>query len=96
MYILLNRFCQKPGVIARNHVLAEDVIDTSTGEVLANAGEMVTAEMADAIQNAAVPYVCFRIMGCHSFPNGSFQPGQTDTVLILKKFSHRSDTPCGL
>ena len=41
----------------RNHVLAEDVIDTSTGEVLANAGEMVTAEMADAIQNAAVPYV---------------------------------------
>ncbi len=41
----------------RNHVLAEDVIDTSTGEVLANAGDKVSAEMADAIQNAAVPYV---------------------------------------
>ncbi len=41
----------------RNHVLAEDVIDTSTGEVLAAAGDTVTAEMADAIQNAAVPYV---------------------------------------
>ncbi len=41
----------------RNHVLAEDVIDTSTGEVLASAGDTVTAEMADAIQNAAVPYV---------------------------------------
>ncbi len=41
----------------RNHVLAEDVIDTSTGEVLASAGDTVTAEMADTIQNAAVPYV---------------------------------------
>jgi len=41
----------------RNHVLAEDVIDTSTGELLAKAGDTVSAEMADAIQNAAVPYV---------------------------------------
>ncbi len=41
----------------RNHILAEDVVDTMTGEVLAKAGEKVTAEMADAIQNAAVPYV---------------------------------------
>ena len=41
----------------RNHILAEDVVDTSTGEVLASAGDTVTAEMADAIQNAAVPYV---------------------------------------
>ncbi|MDE5596354.1 MAG: DNA-directed RNA polymerase subunit beta, partial [Lachnospiraceae bacterium] len=40
-----------------NHTLAEDVVDTMTGEVLAKAGEKVTAEMADAIQNAAVPYV---------------------------------------
>ena len=29
----------------------------TTGEVLAKAGEKVTAEMADAIQNAAVPFV---------------------------------------
>ncbi len=41
----------------RNHVLAEDVVDATTGEILASAGETVTAQMADAIQNAAVPYV---------------------------------------
>ena len=41
----------------RNHILAEDVVDTMTGEVLAKAGDKVTVEMADAIQNAAVPYV---------------------------------------
>ena len=39
------------------HVLAEDVIDTTTGEILAEAGTEVTREMADEIQNAAVPYV---------------------------------------
>jgi DNA-directed RNA polymerase, beta subunit len=36
------------------HILAEDVIDTTTGEILAEAGIEVTLEMADAIQNAAV------------------------------------------
>ena len=41
----------------RHHVLAEDVVDTLTGEVMAKAGEKVSAEMADAIQNAAIPYV---------------------------------------
>ncbi|MCM1156466.1 MAG: DNA-directed RNA polymerase subunit beta, partial [Roseburia sp.] len=41
----------------RHHILAEDVVDTLTGEVLAKAGDKVTAEMADEIQNAAVPYV---------------------------------------
>ena len=41
----------------RGHVLAEDVIDTTTGEILAQAGERVTAELADSIQNAAVPFV---------------------------------------
>ena len=41
----------------RRHILAEDVVDMTTGEVLAKAGDKVTAEMADAIQNAAVPYV---------------------------------------
>ena len=39
------------------HTLAEDVVDESTGEILAEAGQNVTKEMADAIQNAAVPYV---------------------------------------
>ncbi|MCM1251192.1 MAG: DNA-directed RNA polymerase subunit beta [Clostridium sp.] len=41
----------------RNHILAQDVVDTATGEVLAKAGDKVTAEMADDIQNAAIPYV---------------------------------------
>ena len=41
----------------RNHILAEDVVDTSTGEILAAAGTKVTAELADTIQNAAVPFV---------------------------------------
>ena len=41
----------------RGHILAEDVVDASTGEVLAAAGTRITAELADTIQNAAVPYV---------------------------------------
>ncbi|MCI8928926.1 MAG: DNA-directed RNA polymerase subunit beta [Lachnospiraceae bacterium] len=41
----------------RNHVLAEDVVDTTTGEILAAAGTKVTAQLADQIQNAAIPYV---------------------------------------
>ena len=39
------------------HVLAEDVVDTTTGEILAEAGKTVTKEQAIAIQNAAVQYV---------------------------------------
>ncbi len=41
----------------RHHILAEDVVDTSTGEVLASAGTRVDAALADEIQNAAIPYV---------------------------------------
>ena len=41
----------------RGAVLAEDVIDTTTGELLAAAGTKVTAELADTIQNCAVPFV---------------------------------------
>ena len=39
------------------HVLAEDVIDPSTGEVLAEAGTVISRELATQIQNAAVSYV---------------------------------------
>ena len=39
------------------HVLAEDVIDPTTGEVIAEAGTQVSRELADMIQNAAVSYV---------------------------------------
>ena len=41
----------------RDHILAEDVIDPLTGEVIATAGTTVTAELADTIQDSAVEYV---------------------------------------
>ena len=39
------------------HVLAEDVVDTTTGEILAEKGTVLNREQAQAIQDAAVPYV---------------------------------------
>ena len=39
------------------HVLAEDVVNLATGEIIAEAGTEVTRSLADDIQNAAVPYV---------------------------------------
>ena len=39
------------------HVLAEPVIDPSTGEIIADAGVTVTRELADQIQNTAVSHV---------------------------------------
>ena len=39
------------------HVLSQNVVDPSTGEILFEAGTKVTKEQADEIQNAAVPYV---------------------------------------
>ena len=41
----------------KNHTLAEDVMDPYTGELIAQAGTVVSAELADQIQNAAVPFV---------------------------------------
>ncbi|MDE7274816.1 MAG: DNA-directed RNA polymerase subunit beta [Lachnospiraceae bacterium] len=41
----------------RNQILAEDVVDPFSGEILGQKGEKVTAEMAESIQNAAVPFV---------------------------------------
>ncbi len=40
----------------RHHILAEDVVD-QYGEILATAGTKVSAQLADTIQNAAVPFV---------------------------------------
>ena len=39
------------------HKLAETVVDPATGEILAEEGTNVTKELAENIQNAAVPYV---------------------------------------
>ena len=38
-------------------VLAEDVVDVTTGEIIAEKGTTVTRELADAIQNAGVHFV---------------------------------------
>ena len=45
----------------RNQILAEDVVDMTTGEVLAEAGTKVSRELADQIQNAAVEYVLIQV-----------------------------------
>ena len=39
------------------HTLAEDVVNMQTGEIIAEAGAVVDAQMADRIQNAAVDHV---------------------------------------
>ncbi len=41
----------------KGHTLAEDVVDITTGEILAEAGAKLDKEMADRIQNAAIPFV---------------------------------------
>ena len=38
-------------------VLAEDVVDVTTGEIIAEAGVEITRDLADAIQNAGIPYI---------------------------------------
>ena len=47
--LLRNRIC--------GQVLAEDVVDESTGEILAEAGTEVDKALANKIQNAGVPFV---------------------------------------
>ena len=41
----------------KGQTLAEDVVDTETGEVLAQAGAVLEKEQAEAIQNAGIPFV---------------------------------------
>ena len=48
------------------HVLAEDVVDMTTGEILAEAGTEVSRELADEIQNAAVPFVWIQTETCNT------------------------------
>ena len=38
-------------------VLAEDVVDVNTGEIIATAGDIIDKELADTIQNSALPYI---------------------------------------
>ncbi len=48
------------------HILAEDVIDMTTGEILAEAGTEISRELADEIQNAAVPFVWIQTETCNT------------------------------
>ena len=41
----------------KGKILAEDVVDTTTGEIIASKGDEVTTDIAVAIQDAAVPFV---------------------------------------
>ncbi|WP_418490625.1 DNA-directed RNA polymerase subunit beta [Frisingicoccus sp.] len=41
----------------KNWPLAESVVDITTGEIIAEAGTVVTEQLANDIQNAAIPYV---------------------------------------
>ena len=52
--------------------LAEDVVDMTTGEVLAEAGTTVDKELAETLQNSAVPFVMDR--GYGEKLQGSVQP----------------------
>lgn len=45
----------------KGQILAENVIDAETGEILAEAGQEISAELADKIQDAAVPFVWIRM-----------------------------------
>ena len=41
----------------KGQILAEDVVDETTGEILAEAGTKIDKDLATTLQNAAVPYV---------------------------------------
>ncbi len=43
------------------HILAEDVVDETTGEMIAAAGTKVDRELATEIQNSAIPYVILQV-----------------------------------
>jgi len=47
----------------RGYKLARNVIDPSTGEVIAEEGTKITAELADAVQNTGVPYIWIVVGG---------------------------------
>ena len=57
----VGRYKYNKKLMLRNRIrgfkLAEDVLDVTTGEVIAEAGTVCTPELADQIQNAAVPAV---------------------------------------
>ena len=42
---------------AKGFTLAENVIDSSTGEIIASEGDKITIELADTIQNAGIPFI---------------------------------------
>ncbi|MBQ6376527.1 MAG: DNA-directed RNA polymerase subunit beta [Lachnospiraceae bacterium] len=63
----VGRYKYNKKLMLRNRIsgfqLAEDVIDEMTGEVIAEAGTRVSQELADHIQDAAVPAVSIHVEG---------------------------------
>ena len=63
----VGRYKYNKKLLLRNRIkgfaLASDVVDGLTGEVIATAGTVVDAELADRIQNAAIPSVDLQIEG---------------------------------
>ncbi|MGN0254465.1 MAG: DNA-directed RNA polymerase subunit beta [Chordicoccus sp.] len=61
----VGRYKYNKKLLLRNRItgfeLASDVTSEQTGEVIAEAGTVVTAELADKIQNEAVPYVWLKV-----------------------------------
>lgn len=55
------------------YILAEDVADAMTGEILCEAGTVLTEELCDKIQNAGVPSITVRI--------DEYEEGRTTKIL---------------
>ena len=49
----------------KGQILAEDVVDETTGEILAEAGTKIDKELATTLQNAAVPFVMIQAEDRH-------------------------------
>ena len=67
-----NKKLNAAATVSTDMILAEDVVDVSTGEIIAEAGTEVDKDLADDIQNAAVPYVW--IQGEDQKYQGAVQP----------------------
>ncbi len=88
------KFNKKLGIRARiiGQVSAGDVADPATGEVLVNAGETFTADMAEKVQNAGVNSVevktedgtVVRVVGNHFCDAAAYLPFDPKEVGILE------------
>ena len=62
--------------------LAEDVVSEDTGEVIAKAGTNITEELAEKIQNAAVPYV---MVDCEVEERTASEDGEGEEISMVHR-----------